>query len=217
MSLAARGLGFRVLSKDKEVVGSAVGSSLSFLFSINISFSDSEWAWDTHDRVATRDAWIYQNKEIQKLGREKCLTNASMEALLLHILTLATGGIYRVLHARIGITPTLLWLVQPGCSRCLLKKAEMLDTRAHYSIANSVLVFGIIESVKKQMLLENTEVLGLFLQGVVAAKISAQLLPCYFSILNFMMLFSYPMVMVMAESEWRGGGVVMAWQDGCMT
>ncbi|CAN7094804.1 unnamed protein product [Brassica rapa subsp. narinosa] len=77
-----------------------------------------------------------------------------MEALLLHILTLATGniyqllliylywsilgvlnmlfqgGIYRVLHARIGITPTLLWLVQPGCSRCLLKKAEMLDTRA---------------------------------------------------------------------------------------
>ena len=24
-------------------------------------------------------------------------------------------------------------------------------------------------------------------------------------------------VMVMAESEWRGGGVVMAWQDGCMT
>ncbi|CAF2047078.1 unnamed protein product [Brassica napus] len=134
-----------ILTTSKEVVGSAVGSSLSFLFSINISFSDSEWAWDTHDRVATRDAWIYQNKEIQKLGREKCLTNASMEALLLHILTLATdyygwslgvlnmlfqGGIYRVLHARIGITPTLLWLVQPGCSRCLLKKAEMLDTRA---------------------------------------------------------------------------------------
>ncbi|CAN6897533.1 unnamed protein product [Brassica oleracea] len=81
-----------------------------------------------------------------------------MEALLLHILTLATGnihqllliylywnyygwslgvlnmlfqgGIYIVLRARIGITPTSLWLVQPGCSRCLLKKAEMLDTRA---------------------------------------------------------------------------------------
>ncbi|CAF2075622.1 hypothetical protein Bca4012_089611 [Brassica carinata] len=77
-----------------------------------------------------------------------------MEALLLHILTLATGnihqllliylycsilgvlnmlfqgGIYRVLRARIGITPTLLWLVQPGCSRCLLKKVEILDTRA---------------------------------------------------------------------------------------
>ncbi|CDY65050.1 BnaC01g43260D [Brassica napus] len=40
------------------------------------------------------------------------------------------GGIYRVLRARIGITPTLLWLVQPGCSRCLLKKVEILDTRA---------------------------------------------------------------------------------------
>ncbi|KAF3532687.1 hypothetical protein DY000_02041232 [Brassica cretica] len=80
------------------------------------------------------------------------------------------------------------------------------------------------------MLLENTrEVLGLLLQGVVAAKISAQLLlwsyaggyldiflhslrNSYFSILNLMMLFSYPMVMVTAESEWRGGGVVTAWQ-----
>ncbi|CAN6803677.1 hypothetical protein Bca52824_085118 [Brassica carinata] len=40
------------------------------------------------------------------------------------------GGIYRVLRARIGITPTLLWLGQPGCSFCLLKKAEMLDARA---------------------------------------------------------------------------------------
>nr|VDC62428.1 unnamed protein product [Brassica rapa] len=39
-----------ILTTSKEVVGSAVGSSLSFLFSINMSFSDSEWAWDTHDR-----------------------------------------------------------------------------------------------------------------------------------------------------------------------
>ncbi|CAN6972746.1 unnamed protein product [Brassica rapa subsp. trilocularis] len=43
---------------------------------------------------------------------------------------LIQGGIYRVLRARIGITPTLLWLGQPGFSRCLLKKAEMLDARA---------------------------------------------------------------------------------------
>ncbi|KAL0713610.1 hypothetical protein Bca4012_020590 [Brassica carinata] len=46
------------------------------------------------------------------------------------------GGIYqqmlshKVLRARLGITSTLLLLVQPGCSRCLLKKAEMLDARA---------------------------------------------------------------------------------------
>ncbi|CAN7094803.1 unnamed protein product [Brassica rapa subsp. narinosa] len=40
-----------ILTTSKEVVGSAVGSSLSFLFSINISFSDSEWAWDTHDSL----------------------------------------------------------------------------------------------------------------------------------------------------------------------
>ncbi|KAG5385948.1 hypothetical protein IGI04_037418 [Brassica rapa subsp. trilocularis] len=73
-----------------------------------MSFSDSEWAWDTHDRVATRDAWIYQNKEIQKLGRRN-IQSVTCEN---------------------SITPTLLWLVQPGCSRCLLKKAEMLDTRA---------------------------------------------------------------------------------------
>ncbi|CAN7065310.1 hypothetical protein Bca4012_102136 [Brassica carinata] len=48
----------------------------------------------------------------------------------LGVLNMLFRGIYRVLRARIGITPTLLWVGQPGCSRCLLKKAEMLDARA---------------------------------------------------------------------------------------
>ncbi|CAN6917595.1 unnamed protein product [Brassica oleracea] len=36
-----------MLFNDSKVV---VGSSLSLLFSINMSFSDSEWAWDARDR-----------------------------------------------------------------------------------------------------------------------------------------------------------------------
>ncbi|CAF2111325.1 unnamed protein product [Brassica oleracea] len=103
--------GREILTTSKEVVG----SYLSFLFSINMSFSDSSGHGTpvTGEIISSFYSWIYENKEIQKLGRVysynitkeeigtsfsfKCLTNAYMEALLLHILTLATGNIHQLL------------------------------------------------------------------------------------------------------------------------
>ncbi|CAN6897531.1 unnamed protein product [Brassica oleracea] len=70
--------GREILTTSKKVVG----SYLSFLFSINMSFSDSSGhGTPVTGLLATRDAWIYQNKEIQKLGR--CFHNIYGERKIL--------------------------------------------------------------------------------------------------------------------------------------
>nr|VDD57181.1 unnamed protein product [Brassica oleracea] len=71
--------GREILTTSKEVVG----SYLSFLFSINMSFSDSSGHGTpvTGEIISSFYSWIYENKEIQKLGR--CFQNIYGERKIL--------------------------------------------------------------------------------------------------------------------------------------
>ncbi|KAH0864864.1 hypothetical protein HID58_082075 [Brassica napus] len=105
--------GREILTTSKEVVG----SYLSFLFSINMSFSDSSG----HGTPVT-DSWIYENKEIQKLGRLLWLESWSIEHVIprrnIHSVTCENRH-----HSYIAVAG-------PAWLQSMLAKAEMLDTRA---------------------------------------------------------------------------------------